>query len=132
MFARLCTFVWRLNEYCIPIILNMEDEVFKQAGINFAMLTHLDTMELITINPAIGFRLETLPKVITLVYHEAEISIVLPNDNNNDLPVGVVMVTRAGQELARICGSVRSEEYFIYMLKSWMDIGYAPTSPLPS
>jgi hypothetical protein len=129
MFRKFCTFVWR-RDINIPIIENINKEIFKNAEINFATLSHLNDIGLINFNHFSGFLIEQLPKVVTLHYYDAPINIELPKENNNVLKVGEAILTRAGQELAAICGSVSSEEYFMDTLESWIQQGYFLTSPL--
>ncbi len=47
MFSKFCTYVWMIGG-AIPVIEDLDKEVFKKAGVTFAMLTHLDNIGLIT------------------------------------------------------------------------------------
>jgi Protein of unknown function (DUF2806) len=129
MFSKFCTYVWMIGE-AIPVIEDLGKEVFKKAGVTFSMLTHLDNIGLITFDNIAGFVLQNIPKVCSAYYYGKFINIELAQENDNTLQVGRALLTRAGQELAAISGSVSSEEYFMDTLESWIQRGYFLTSPV--
>ena len=66
---------------------------------------------------------------MTVSYYGQSIVIDFPTDLN-DIWVGRVMLTRAGQQLARICTGKWSDDYFRDVLGHWMNMGYALWSPI--
>ena len=49
----------------------------------------------------------------------------MPEDANNELKTGKVLLTKIGQELAPICGSQRIENFYEYAKEQWKE--YLPT-----
>jgi hypothetical protein len=105
LFTKFCTFVWA-SEQLIPIIKNEEDLLFKNLGINFSSLTHLKALGLITFRSLSGFIRQGFGKRTSINYYGSRIIIEFPEEKN-DLDIGKAMLTRAGQQLAPLCGSTR-------------------------
>lgn len=51
-------------------------------------------------------------------------TIEFPNAENNDLDVGTVMLTQAGQQLAPICAAAPQEGFLDYVRNRWRQKGW--------
>jgi hypothetical protein len=132
LFSNFCTFVWKVwISDAFPIIEDVQNELFHKAGITFASLSHLANIGLIDFNNMAGFTIQRLAKVVRMRYFGTPINIELPQESDNIIHMGKALLTRVGRELLPICGSVRSEEYFMDTLERWTNRGYFLTSPLP-
>lgn len=131
MFTNLCTYVWIIGDAPVAIINNIDAEIFGRKELNFGNLTHLDNIGLITFkNVTDGFTMTILSKSILVRYMETPINVEFLNESNNVLLVGMVLLTRAGRELAAICRAGKSEEYFMTILDNWIQSGHVLTSPI--
>jgi hypothetical protein len=63
--------------------------------------------------------LQKLPKKLTAHYYDRELDLVLPQEENNILAVGRVLLTRAGYDLARICDCKAAEGFYDYIHEFW-------------
>ena len=122
LFTNFCTFLWTASG-SVPMIFDVNDQIFKNFGINFMSLTHLDDIGLISFSNIMTFSRLSLPRRAMLSYYGQHVIIEFPDDQNN-LGTGHALLTRAGQELANICSSTPSEEYFQYVLKRWSNKNY--------
>lgn len=129
VFTNLCTFVCNV-QLLVPLILDVDDDIYKNHGIYFSVLNHLDDIGLITFQNISGFRLKALPKHVVVTYYGTPIGIELPRDEKNQLELGKVLFTNVGTELAPICGSARSNEFVSYLVKKWTELNLSPFSPL--
>ncbi len=120
LFTNLCRFGWMMGKMT-PLIFDAQNEIYDKHGINFETLNHLETLGLIRFNSLTGFRVTQLPKRFRIHYYGKPVELTLRKDTDNDLDVGKVLLTNAGQELALICGSQPIPEYFDYARKRWVD-----------
>ena len=73
-----------------------------------------------------------LPKNVVVTYYGTPIGLEFPKDKENKLEVGKVLFTNVGKELAPICGSTPSNEFFDYVVEKWVREDLSPYSPLPN
>jgi len=100
----LCGFGWFIGNVC-PLIFEIKDKTYEENGINFNSLSHLESIGLIHFDGIQEFARQGLPQHISISYYGQKQNLVLPKEENNDLPLGHVLLTKVGQELAPICGS---------------------------
>lgn len=133
LFTSLCTFAWHIG-IVSPLIYNLEgkESLYNQKGINFDTLTHLENIGLIDFNSLGGFVRKGFSKVITIAYYGTLITVEFPRTDNNEIQLGFVLLTEAGRELALICGSSGSDEFFEFTLNKWQELGYITSCPWPS
>lgn len=120
LFTSLCRFGWVIGEVC-PLVFDSQDDIYNRQGIDFGSLSHLETLGLIHFNSFSGFRRMKLPKTITVFYYGTPIELTMPKDEDNELKLGQLLLTNAGQELAPICGSQPIPEFVEYVRQRWVD-----------
>ncbi len=118
LFSKLCGFTWMI-ENMNPLVFDFEAQIYARQGINFDTLSHLDSIGLVQFAGVTGFNLFKLPRSIVLHYYGRPLRLNLPKDDNNELEIGQVLLTRIGQELAQICGSRRVEGFWEYVRDKW-------------
>ena len=124
-FTNLCGFGWMIGNV-IPLVFDPQHELYNHHGIFFGTLTHLDTLGLIDFHSVAGFSLLKIPKRATVSYHEKPVQLTFPNDAENTLDVGKVLLTHAGQELATLCGAKPVEGFFEFVCERWRGQGLIP------
>lgn len=123
LFTRLCGFGWQLANV-VPLVYDIRNEIYNKHGINFNTLSHLESIGLIQFNDIAGFSRLKLPKAFEIYYYGRPVKLEMPNDTENSLKLGKVLLTKIGQELAPICGSQPIPEFFEFICKNWTDQGY--------
>jgi Protein of unknown function (DUF2806) len=118
LFVQLCAFVWVIADF-VPLVFDVQDKIYNARGINFNSLSHLDSLGLIQFNNLAGFRRVGLPKRGAVWYYGTSLELTFPKDSDNDLALGQVLLTRAGQELARVCGSRSVDGFFDFVHERW-------------
>lgn len=131
LFTVLCSYGWLIGDI-VPLIYDVQAEIYKRNGINFNSLKHLDEIGLVSFNNLTGYRRIGLPERITVFYYGTPINIQFKNKENNDLNVGKVLLSKVGQELAPIVGSKPLPEFLEYTLKKWSDMGLITYSDWPN
>ncbi|MBD0410198.1 DUF2806 domain-containing protein [Pseudoalteromonas distincta] len=129
IFTKFCQFSWFLDDV-MPIIMEPEDEIYTREGINFSVLKHLDAIGLVSFESTSGYRRMGFGKKAQIFYFGRPTIIEFPKDKDNDLNIGTVLLTRAGQELASICGAQKNQSFYEYMIKKWFQSGLIVHSPL--
>ena len=59
-------------------------------------------------------------------YYGKPVELTMPKDADNELELGHVLLTQAGQQLAPICGSTPLAEFFAFVYDSWAARLYVP------
>lgn len=122
LFTALCGFSWFLGDI-IPLVYDVKAPIYNEAGIDFTSLSHLDDIGLVSFGSLSGFRQEELPKRIQIHYYGQTAILEFNKDENNAISIGMVFLTKTGQQLARICGSKPVEGFMDYILDKWKKKG---------
>ncbi len=120
MFSRLCDFGWIIGNM-VPLVFDPKAEIYRQHGIDFGSLIHLDSIGLIQFDSIGGFRKIDLPKRFGVIYYGQILMLQTKNDKERDLKVGKVLLTKIGQELAPICGSKPVDGFMEYVKDKWKE-----------
>ena len=118
LFTQLCGFGWTIVQV-VPLVFNVDNEVCKKQGIDFISLTHLDTLGLVRFDPIAGFRRVGYPQKAVVYYYSRLLELTFKNESKNELKLGQVLFTNAGQQLAPICGSKPIEGFFEFVCERW-------------
>jgi hypothetical protein len=139
LFQSLCRFNWGADKP-ISLIYDVSAEIYNRYDITFSSLKHLDEIGLLSFESFSGYRLMKLTKTNVLVYFGKTITFEFEKDNDNDLEIGKVILSKVGQELAPICGAEAIPEFYDYIMdrfktKMKLKILYPPeteSSPTPA
>lgn len=125
LFMRLCGFGWMIGDV-VPLVFDVQGEIYNRNGINFNTLAHLESLGLIQFNNIGGFQRLKLPKTITVFYYGKPTNLTFPADVDNTLQLGQVLLTRAGQQLTPVCGSTAVEGFFDFVYDRWAGQSLVP------
>lgn len=123
LFTRLCTFEWNIGDL-VPLIYDIQGEIYNRYGINFNSLSHLESIGLIQFNSLQGFRRLKLPKTLTVLYYGRPTVLEFQKDSDNGMDIGIVLLTKTGEELAPICGSHADFKFEQYIHDKWEKLNY--------
>lgn len=130
LFTSLCGFGWFIGEVA-PLILNVQESIYNNKGINFKSLTHLDDIGLLSFNHISSFKRLGFPKRITIFYYGTPLNLEFQTPENNDLEMGKVLLSKTGQQLSKICGSKPVDGFIDYVIELWVKKGIVLSSPYP-
>lgn len=119
LFTRLCGYGWMIGNVC-PLVFDPQASIYNDQGVNFSSLSHLESLGLIQFNHLAGFRHLRVPKIATVFYYGQPVTLTFPKDSDNELEIGKVLLTRAGQQLAPVCAPTPVEGYFQYVKERWV------------
>jgi len=122
LFAKLCSFGWFFGGV-IPLVYDYKNEIYSKAGITFPVLTHLNDIGLIRFESIAGFRSSGMSEKFLALYYGKRVLIQFPKPKDNDISLGHVLLSKAGQELAPICNPKQQEGFFEYTLSVWKENG---------
>jgi len=110
LFRQLYSFAWQIAEV-FPLIYDHNDRMYTDHGIFFASLKRLDEIGLISFEPPpSGYQRERLPQTQVVSFYDKTFEIQFLKPENNTLPIGTVLLTRAGQELGARGRNLSAEE----------------------
>ena len=119
LFMRFCGFGWMIgNVY--PLVFDVHASIYNDQGIDFNSLSHLESLGLIQFSHLAGFRRLGIPRVATVFYYGQPVTLTFPKDSDNELEIGKVLLTRAGQQLAPVCVPTPVDGYFQYVKEKWV------------
>nr|WP_274519799.1 MULTISPECIES: DUF2806 domain-containing protein [unclassified Halorhodospira] len=129
LFTRFCQFCWMIGDLT-PVIFDVHHQVFKDQGIHFDSLKHLDSLGLISFESISGYKRQGISKYGTVFYFGTPVNIEFPKDENNELQIGKALLTQAGKELAPICGASKNKSFYDYVVAEWHKNGLVVSTPL--
>ena len=130
LFTTLCGFAWMIGNVT-PLVFEAYDELYGSHGLAFYQFRHLESLSLIQLEYIGAFAQLSLPKKITVSYFGRFVELTLPNERDNRLVTGRVLLTQAGQELARVCGAKHVDGFFETIFKQWEDQSFMPVIVTP-
>jgi hypothetical protein len=121
LFAKFCGFCFCMEGEVIPLIFDYHKKIYADNGLGFNKILHLESIGLIQLelNPAGVFAKRSLPKHVTLHYHEKCLQLKFFKNSGNTLEIGQVLLTHIGDELAPIAGSKPVEGFFEFVSNKW-------------
>jgi Protein of unknown function (DUF2806) len=120
LFTTLCQFVCEIvGESIEPIIFNHAHDIYKNQGIIFESLTHLQSIGLVTYSPDSYFGRTELPSETKINYFDKSLNIKFENIQDNALNTGKVLFTTVGLELYSISGAAFNQEFYEYLIHEW-------------
>jgi hypothetical protein len=119
----LCRFAWLTGGGITPIVLNPEDPLYNGLGITFQALAHLDSLGILRFDNLTGFLIKGNKKKSFAYYGETRVDIEFKEQNNNTLPIGKVLLTNVGKELALLCTHEPVAEYLDHIADYWRGKG---------
>lgn len=122
LFANLCAFGWFIGNV-VPLIYDDETAIYTDTGITFNTLKHLDEIGLVSFDSLAGYRRIRLPQILLVRYYGAPVKLEFPKLEDNELQTGKVLLSKAGQELAPICGSKPVPGFKDFVLQKWVEMG---------
>ncbi len=126
LFTSLCSFVWLLP-LANPLIYDEQAEIYKSAGLQFARLTHLDAIGLISFNASADIGIFDYPEPRIASYYGEPVHLLFAD--KPDFRIGKVIFTKSGRELARICSSPPAPLFKQYVIDLWREFGYIVEEP---
>jgi Protein of unknown function (DUF2806) len=130
LFTALCQHTWLVGDL-VPLIYDFNHEIYTHNGVTFETLKHLDAIGLISFEAFTTYTKRGIGKRGLVHYYGRSTFLEFPAERNNEFSVGHALFTLVGQELAPICGSTPSDDFYDYVLRWWKNKGITATSHHP-
>ena len=126
IFGALCQFLWFQGDP-LPLIFDVENEIYTKQGITLAILKRLEANGLIDFDTT-GFVKKGLGKHTRLFYCGKPTKIGFQKDANNYLDLGHVLLTERGKKLASAFKVTRNQQFYEYVIGRWFQQGLVLSS----
>ncbi len=130
LFTSLSRFVWMVSEKPVPIFFDTDHEIYIDNKIRFIDLKHLDYLGLISFDATSGYKLDVKEGNRLMGYFSRSILINFQNSKKNEIQLGKVMLTKAGEELFKICAVEYNSDFYFYVIQKLFDQGLCISSRL--
>lgn len=131
MFTDICGFLYGFEEYVDILIYSYKDEIYKENGVDFEVLSHLGFVGLIQYLISGEYMQDCLYGEFNIHYFDTRLHVNLDRSEHDFFVVGKCQLTQAGKELAPICGAGKVSGFLEYVLERWTGLGYiVSTSPV--
>lgn len=110
LFTKFNSFTWLVHAFPIPLIFDINADIYRQNGITEEILTILDEIRLVNYGGIIRTQITPAWNPISIFYENKEIQIEC-----SQFDVGIATLTRAGKQLLSICRSSRIEGIYEYV-----------------
>jgi hypothetical protein len=118
LFSALCSFGWLIGNFT-PLVFDAQAPIYNDRGLNFNTLTHLDSIGVVQFNNISSYRRIGLPKTFTVSYCGQPLTLIMPNEKDNQLDIGRILLTQVGLELASVCQAPGVEGFVDYVRNHW-------------
>ena len=131
-FSSVCRFSVSLNERT-PLIYDWNHKIYTNQGVNFAMLSHLDSIGLIHFQNSMGsYNIGVESPKGYVRYFDQALWIEFPTPEYCRLDVGRVLLTLPGRQLAQFAEVQPVDGFAQYVREQWKQHGYkTEPDPLP-
>jgi hypothetical protein len=102
-----------------PVVFNLQDKIYTDLGLTFETLTHLDSIGLAKFQSLTGFIKQGLRQKGFLHYFGEAIYLEFSKESDNQLPIGALLLTSTGEELAAISGATPVPGFADYLRGKW-------------
>lgn len=126
IFEALCQFLWIQGDP-LPLIFDVENEVYTKQGITLSTLKHLEAIGLIVFDVN-GFVKKGLGRHTRLFYSGKPTKIGLQDNENNQLDLGHVLLTERGKKMVSAFKPSRNQEFYEYVINRWFQQGLVLSS----
>lgn len=126
-FSDFCQFLW-LADQMIALIYDHGDAIYREAGLSYETLLHLEAIGLIK-HGLFGYSQDFESADISFFYQD-KLAIKLNFLEDFKLDAGSYVLTKLGLELASICQPEKNESFYWYVLDCWIAKRYRPYSPI--
>jgi hypothetical protein len=131
LFTKLSGFCWHIGGP-IPLVIKYDDQIYRDNGITFDLLNHLDDIGLIKFKTDMhGYARLKIPKIAPTIYFDQIIYLEFRKDQDNTLNTGCVLFTQTGLELMRICDATPIIDFPEYIFDRWLNENIYVSSPYP-
>ncbi|MDE2389028.1 MAG: hypothetical protein KGN35_08130 [Betaproteobacteria bacterium] len=117
IFEALCQFVWIQGDP-LPLIFDVQSEIYTQQGIMRSALTRLRELDLIMFEES-GFIKKGYGKHTRLFYGGKPTKIGFQADAGNYLDLGHVLLTERGKKLVLAVNAPRNQPFYEYVIERW-------------
>jgi hypothetical protein len=119
-FTRLCDFRFAVG----PLIYDINDAIYKDRGLTFSDLSHLETIGLIAFDHIAGYSRQNLPQRVLFGYFDTSVYLEFKTPPPCQLNVGKVIFTISGHQLSTVCTGNPVEGFVDYVRQKWRDLGH--------
>jgi hypothetical protein len=125
LFSKLCSFVLDMAGPT-ALILDLHHKIYKEAGIAFDAIDHLESAGLLHFDASGGYGRECLVRKVLVRYFDTPVLVEFPEEPKREvyqLKLGHVLFTKAGVELAPLSGAKSREGFVDYVKEQWKRYG---------
>ena len=126
LFTNICRFGWIINRTVEVLIFDEQSALYNRLGINFNSIGQLEALGLVRFNGSGNFNMASLPQNVSASYGGSRLYLSFPNNSENRLNVGKVLLTQSGMELFRISEAKAVEGFFDYVYDRWANESLVP------
>ncbi len=128
LFQTLCGYSWEIGGKT-PLIFDSQSEIYIKNNITFGSLKHLDEIGLLSFESLSGYIKKVAVKTFGIEYFGKALIIDFEKDTDNQLPIGKVILSKVGEELASICGANPVGGFFEFVQNEYQKKGIKAITP---
>lgn len=116
-----------LRRFCVrfpiddvtPLVYSVHDSIYQEHDLTFGILAHLDDIGLISFDIDRRFNKIRLPRDVCIDYFGSSIPLRLLRVEDNAIPIGQVIFSKAGEDLAALCQVDPIPGFLEYLSGRW-------------
>ncbi len=123
LFTMICGFSWHCYGRAVPLVFDLQANIYDRNNLTFESLSHLDSIGLLKFDHLAGFNFTPPDRAFRVSYFDESYLFEIPENADREVQVGHVMLTQLGAQLAPINGSVSVDGLQEYVLDRWKKYG---------
>jgi hypothetical protein len=131
LFTRLCSFCMG-GPPPVPCVYDVNDEIYSSHGLSFVGLQHLEAIGLTKYDSFRGFNVSAATDQISVSYFGSRFLLKKLKSRSKQLPIGHVLLTKAGGQLLPVCGAVPVPNFIPYMVQKYPSLGFEVVGVIPA
>jgi hypothetical protein len=131
IFSILCRYIWDIGGDVVPLVFNLHDKIYDKEGLTFDVIKHLQDIGIIMFSIHTTYNKQLLPKIINVSYQGLRFRMELPKQENNQMEVGKVLLSRVGSELVPLVGKNPISGFVEYVIAQFLTDGCIISSDWP-
>lgn len=121
LFSRICSYCFTIDDDLVPFIYDTAHKIYTANRVNFDSLAHLASIGLIYFD-ANGYKRSG--RRLNFSYFGLKVEVRLKLKAQLSMYVGLVLLTKPGQQLAPISGATPREGFVDYVREEWKRRGF--------
>lgn len=117
-FTNVCRYAWQIDDRSIPLIYDVEQDMYEKSGVTLDSLWHLDSIGLVDLSVVNPFLIE-VSRQFEARYHDTKLCFDMAYSYRKRFEIGSAFFTTLGRELLKTCEAEPVDGFVDFVKHRW-------------